>query len=190
MVQKYNKDTEQKILAVGNELFMEQGYYATSTRQIAKAAGITQPNLYHYFKDKETLYVAVIEKLLTEVGEDLSGILQQHLDFQQSLEAMADYLMTTHYFDLNRMLQDLAKYITPVTRYQIFSLWKENYRQPFEDLFQRYGHEMRSQISPELAARHFFFVLSPYITQKEQAIDEGLSSQTIVDLFLHGIIES
>lgn len=41
------------ILDVAEKLFMQQGYQATSTRQIADTLGITQPNLYYYFKKKK-----------------------------------------------------------------------------------------------------------------------------------------
>ena len=55
MVHRYNKDTQEKILKEANRLFMSKGYLGTSTREIAQRAGITQPNLYHYFSDKEKL---------------------------------------------------------------------------------------------------------------------------------------
>lgn len=57
MVHRYNKDTQQKILKEATDLFMSKGYLGTSTREIAQKVGITQPNLYHYFGDKEkTIY--------------------------------------------------------------------------------------------------------------------------------------
>ena len=38
------------IIETASELFMKQGYLATSTRQIAKKLNITQPALYFHFK--------------------------------------------------------------------------------------------------------------------------------------------
>ena len=47
---------QDEILDVAEQLFMQQGYKGTSTRQIAELLGITQPNLYYHFKRKEDIY--------------------------------------------------------------------------------------------------------------------------------------
>ena len=54
--------TRQIILSVASELFMTKGFKNTSTREIALKANITQPNLYHHFKNKKELYLAVIDR--------------------------------------------------------------------------------------------------------------------------------
>lgn len=51
---------------------MQQGYQATSTRQIAEAVGITQPNLYYHFKGKEAIYYEVMVSLAQEVSGKLN----------------------------------------------------------------------------------------------------------------------
>ncbi|CAM5564813.1 TetR family transcriptional regulator OS=Lysinibacillus sphaericus OX=1421 GN=LS41612_19690 PE=4 SV=1 [Lysinibacillus sphaericus] len=38
------------------ELFAERGYHATKISDIVKAADVTQPTFYLYFKSKESLY--------------------------------------------------------------------------------------------------------------------------------------
>lgn len=63
--------TKQIILHEAGELFMERGFQATSTREIAEKAEITQPNLYYHFKTKEDIYIAVLEELSSEVKETL-----------------------------------------------------------------------------------------------------------------------
>ncbi len=50
-------DTRHQILEVASSLFMNHGFLATSTRKIATEVGITQPNLYHHFRNKEEIYV-------------------------------------------------------------------------------------------------------------------------------------
>lgn len=47
--------TRKKILKEAQILFMQKGYKSTSTREIAQQSKITQPALYHHFKDKETI---------------------------------------------------------------------------------------------------------------------------------------
>ena len=71
------KTTRQNILDISSELFMDKGFQATSTRQIAERAGITQPNLYYHFKTKEAIYIAVLEDLSKVVREQLELIIQE-----------------------------------------------------------------------------------------------------------------
>lgn len=60
MAQKTNR--QDLIVAKATELFMAQGYNATSVRQIAEAAGCTDAALYYHFRDgKRALFQAVIE---------------------------------------------------------------------------------------------------------------------------------
>lgn len=51
------------------ELFMKQGYYATSISDIAKKAGISKGLLYNYYKGKEELLAEMVEARIKEVVE-------------------------------------------------------------------------------------------------------------------------
>jgi len=48
-------DTRTRIQAVALELFTEQGYDATSLREIAERLGVTKAALYYHFKSKEEI---------------------------------------------------------------------------------------------------------------------------------------
>ena len=53
-----------EILAVAARLFAERGYSNVSIRDVCKAAGVSPPMIYYYFKDKKGLFrAAVSEKL-------------------------------------------------------------------------------------------------------------------------------
>ena len=62
------ESTRNALVAAARRLFVERGYHATSTEQIAALAGVgTRGALYHHFADKRALFVAVFEA----VEEDL-----------------------------------------------------------------------------------------------------------------------
>src|SRR5206468_1365797 len=44
-----------EIIRVAARLFAEQGYAATTMKGIAEAAGLRQPSVYYWFRDKEAL---------------------------------------------------------------------------------------------------------------------------------------
>jgi len=50
----------QRIIDVATELFAEQGYSATSMRQVVEACSCSKPSLYYYFANKESLFSEVV----------------------------------------------------------------------------------------------------------------------------------
>lgn len=54
-------DSREKILAEARRLFVVQGYHGISMRQIAEAVQISKAGIYHHFKDKEELFIAVLK---------------------------------------------------------------------------------------------------------------------------------
>ncbi|WP_300163679.1 TetR/AcrR family transcriptional regulator [Solidesulfovibrio sp.] len=75
----------EKILTAAARLFADNGYSAVSMRRIATAVGVTQANLYYYFRDKEELIRSVLEyaftgKNQTFVAEAGDAALEERLE--------------------------------------------------------------------------------------------------------------
>ena len=101
---------------------------------------------------------------------------------------MAQFLIETHLVDLFLMLHDLESNLSSETRDHLFFLWKKNYREPFEEIFSTNQSVLRSGISKEIAARHFFLVLAPYITRSKRPVEEPLNVAQLIDLYLNGVL--
>lgn len=69
------QEKKRSIILAAATLFANKGYAGTSVREIVEAAGITKPTLYYYFKNKEDLYI----KLMDESMETFAQLLQQSL---------------------------------------------------------------------------------------------------------------
>lgn len=185
-MEKKTKNTRAKIIEVATQLFMENGYQSTSTRQIAQLAEVTQPNLYHHFKNKEEVYVGVIEHLLNEVNIELVEIVEDTtLSTIQKLQKFAECLKRKHPFDFELMMHDFKTKLTKVTQTKLFSLWNDSYRQPLVTLFQKSDFTFRSGLSPDTATTHFFNTLSPYI--KTESTNSLMTIAEVVDLLVYGI---
>lgn len=68
--------TREALLEAARRLFVEKGYFSTSTEEIVAAAGVgTRGALYHHFADKRALFVAVIERVEEELlASSASGV--------------------------------------------------------------------------------------------------------------------
>lgn len=62
------ESTRAALIAGARRLFVEKGYFATSTEEIVGAAGVgTRGALYHHFADKKALFLAVFEQVEEEL---------------------------------------------------------------------------------------------------------------------------
>ena len=101
------EETKRTILLVAQRLFMEYGYRAVSTRQLADACGLTQPALYHYFADKQDLYVAMVLDEVAKLKAALERIAGRHEGIDDRLRRAVTYLLSNTQHDLSMMLHDI-----------------------------------------------------------------------------------
>jgi TetR/AcrR family transcriptional regulator len=62
------------ILAAALEVFSTYGFRGSTVDQIAQRADMSKPNLLYYFRRKEDIYVAVLEKILADWLVPLKGL--------------------------------------------------------------------------------------------------------------------
>ena len=67
-------DTYEKILAAARRLFAQQGYTATSMRQVAETAGIGKATIYHHFSNKQAIVMALLGNNLTRMTGALEHV--------------------------------------------------------------------------------------------------------------------
>ena len=81
---KVNRDT---IIEAAIHLFNQNGYHATSMRDIARAIDIQKPSLYHHFNSKEDILLAILESGMDRLISDLEAIVESSLDCRNKLQA-------------------------------------------------------------------------------------------------------
>lgn len=80
----------QEILNAGLDLFIQKGYSATRTAEIAKAVDMSEGLLFHYFETKEKLYLALIDIALSGKSKTFNLDAQTPLAF---FENTAKYVL-------------------------------------------------------------------------------------------------
>ncbi|WP_018932814.1 TetR/AcrR family transcriptional regulator [Gracilibacillus lacisalsi] len=68
------KDKKEIIIDNAVAVFAEKGYYKATTAMVAKAAGVTQPYVFHFFTNKEELFKAVIDRAFTRIYDTFSEV--------------------------------------------------------------------------------------------------------------------
>lgn len=87
---KYPEETYQRILDVSTKLFFEKGYDQTSLNDIIDGlGGMTKGAVYHHFKSKEDILIAVVEHMCSDNNMTMAGIRDDSsLTGKQKLEKM------------------------------------------------------------------------------------------------------
>lgn len=78
-----------QILQCALREFAAAGYGATSTRELATAAGVTEPVLYRHFRGKEDLFAAVLADVAERLAIALEAALATGKGARARIEALA-----------------------------------------------------------------------------------------------------
>lgn len=68
--QEQKEARREQILDMGLDLFVRNGYYGTTSKDIAEALNISQGLMFHYFKSKDELYI----ELLNQLSQGMTGV--------------------------------------------------------------------------------------------------------------------
>lgn len=89
-----DKPMEQQILETAEKLFLEKGFAATSTTQIAKEIGCNQALIHYYFRTKENLFNSIFESKFKMLFRRIFDTTQlESLSFNDKIK----YIVETHF---------------------------------------------------------------------------------------------
>jgi AcrR family transcriptional regulator len=73
-------ERRQQLLETAAKLFAERGYARTTTSELARAAGVTEPIIYRHFRSKKDLFIALIDETGAETIEQWKRQLSRAAD--------------------------------------------------------------------------------------------------------------
>lgn len=97
------RDRRDAIVDAVRDVFAEKGFDGTTTRELARAAGVSEALLYRHFPSKESLYAAMCESCISgRNSEEYRQIL--------ALEPSASTLVLLTHFLVNKMVFEMSKH--------------------------------------------------------------------------------
>ena len=181
-------------------LFIRKGYAATTTREIATAAGFTAGALYSHYPSKDALFEAVVARRRRHLADDT---------------ALRDVLRNSRFPHDIRELAGAIQHVIRGNR-AYWMLW-------YIDVLEFEGKHFRSQLAPkallgqrELQARfdelrtqgslriepelafvmvymhlfNYFLIETVFGGDEHYGVREGQAIDTIADVFMHGMLRS
>ncbi|SDI38419.1 TetR/AcrR family transcriptional regulator [Nonomuraea jiangxiensis] len=102
------EDTRARIQEIALRLFTEQGYEATSLREIAEELGVTKAALYYHFKTKDDIVTSLVDLRVAELEKLLEWARSQEKNAEMRRELVrryAEQFTTPRYLQVARFLE-------------------------------------------------------------------------------------
>jgi AcrR family transcriptional regulator len=187
--------TRQAIIDAACDLFVEQGYHATSMRQIAEGAGIALGGIYNHFSSKEEIFDTVL--LEKHPYRQVLAILQAAPG--DTVEAFARNAAQTISTELGRRPEFFKLVFIELSEFKARHaphLYQTIFPQVLPLLQRFYGEQNKLRdLPPQMILFSFLgiffaFYLNQAITSPNGplSIDPGTVDQYL-DIYLHGILK-
>ncbi|UCC12266.1 MAG: TetR/AcrR family transcriptional regulator [candidate division WOR-3 bacterium] len=126
-MRKKNKDIRERVINTAVKIFAKTGYFRTTMEDIAHAAHVAKGTLYLYFKDKESLYLATLEKhfdravtVLTEIEttersaeEKMRCIAEQFINYMTGLKDAYPVFTFENLHTTGRIMKKMRPLVMP-----------------------------------------------------------------------------
>lgn len=108
---RYNNETSEKIMKVALKLFSEQGYYPTTTKQIAEEAGVNELTIFRHFGSKSNLFQVTTEHYVIDSHVDYILNDTDGLNFEDSMMLISNriynlFIQNTKLYKVQMKLAD------------------------------------------------------------------------------------
>jgi AcrR family transcriptional regulator len=84
-------DTRSRLIAAAEKIFIKFGFDASSVERIAEAAGFSRGAFYSNYRDKDELFIAVLNKRQLAISNALEEIFLREPDISKRLQAVRDW---------------------------------------------------------------------------------------------------
>lgn len=101
-----------QLLSVALDEFITRGFYGTSTREICRKAGISSGLLFHYFPNKESIYLELVKIGAEEMSIDTDRAMQEPKEYLfLTLNRIFERLESNSFFGKMFVFMDQAQHV-------------------------------------------------------------------------------
>ncbi len=152
-----SSELETQILQAARRLFAHQGYDSTTTRDLAKAAGVAEGTLFRHFANKKTILIAIVTEGWVEILTDLLT----------ELSSMANY-----------------KAVAQLLHHRMINLQKNADMMRICFLEAQFHPELRDRIQSEIIAKMTDVTEAFFETAMQKGIYRPMNPKIVAQVFL------
>ena len=91
--EEQREETRRRLLDAAQRTFIRRGYEATSIEEIAEAAGYTRGAVYSNFRDKDDLYVTVLEERMAAKADEIRAAAAGTTNHRERIDALRTFFV-------------------------------------------------------------------------------------------------
>ena len=158
-----------QIVRMAFDLFAQNGFRGTTTRELAHAVGVSEPVLYQHFPNKKELYTAIVQHIIeadaVESCSRMESILSEG-DERRVLQRLGEMILAW-YLDDPRIIRLLL--FSSLEGHELAEIWHEQvltaFFAPFDGRMAGWVEEGRlKKMEPTLLTRAFVGMIAHYAT--------------------------
>lgn len=144
--QKRSIEKKQRIKDAALKLMSEKGYFATSSNEIARGAGVSIGTFYSYFKDKKELYAELVDDIYTAVLTPINlNELPDDLSIEETVQLYVTAVFRGHEYQtaFQREISSLSEQSDEFRAIEM--VHKSNILHVFSEALKAYREELKPQ---------------------------------------------
>ena len=144
--QKRSIEKKQRIKDAALKLMSEKGYFATSSNEIAREAGVSIGTFYSYFKDKKELYAELVDDIFTAVLTPINlNELPDDLSIEETVQLYVTAVFRGHEYQtaFQREISSLSEQSDEFRAIEM--VHKSNILHVFSEALKAYREELKPQ---------------------------------------------
>ena len=191
------EERKKQIIEVAMKIFSEKGFQGTKTKDIAKAAGISEAMIFKHFKNKDDIYNSIIRAInsnMKEHSKEMSHIQSQVSNFPTVLKELI--LHAIDHNEKDPTLIRLMLYSSLEEHKLVLNFVKNHLFGVMEILTKTIEKGIKMgeyrEVNPKLAIEIFQhliggYCVSQFVLGKNKPSNKNEVVETIVDIFLNGL---
>jgi len=180
------------ILRQATGLFIAHGYSGLSMRQIAEAADISKAGIYYHFRDKESLFLAILENHLAEMAALMDQVMAQEKESSKRIEQVIRAILhqPAEKRSIIRLAMQEMPQLSPNTRQQFGKIYRELFIDRLQNIIaEGVRNRELKVVTPNVATWALLGIMHPFFysqdTNRLQVTEEVIDQ--VVAVFLTGI---
>lgn len=182
----------EKILSTAKSLFIQYGFHALAMRQIAEALSVSKPALYYHFKNKEELFLAILNAYLDEMEAALDRIAAEPVTYRKKIRTFVEYVLgqPSDQRAIIRLASQEMGQLSAAARKSFDHIYRDKFVGKVEAILKAgmAGGELKP-VRPDIATWALLGVIYPYLypTQVGIVVLPEEMIQEITNIYLDGI---
>lgn len=155
------KSTQEIILQVATDMFLDKGYPLISMDDVAQQCDVTKATVYYYYKTKADLFTDAMMQLMYRITQSIVKIFSTDISLKEQLFILAkEHLQATINIDINTFMKEAKHSLSQKQEEQMKKAESKLYQALEDGLQKAMDKGVIPQSNPHLAAFIFISMLS------------------------------